>query len=308
MKRALVRIAAAVLLLLLIPKAGFAQSADPETAVDITSDPATTEGEVGSLVAVDIYLHTTLPENLLLCSIEGVLQYDADLLSFGAVFEADEEKELRSFLKDGKATIPVYNSSDPGKLRFVVADAYGWETDGFWLMLEFRVDREGATDFVFSDLTYLCVDHETGEVYKYTAEPIKAGSLVTPNAASVTPTAEATDTPKPTEEASVTPTETVTPTVTEPPQPTEEPTEPPTEAPTEAPTEEAETRAETTAEPPASVTPQPLEEEDKSPSTFILTIAVLTGIVIVLLLGTLAVVLILVRRKKPRGDDDDIRF
>lgn len=313
MKRVFAITLAAFLLLFMLPLR--TTGAEERGELMITSE--TVSGAVRDVVKVNFYLYPNLPAERRLDSISGMLLYDSELLTFGSFNLTDEENNLDS-LMNGKASLVNYNPAEPGVLRFAFVDAYGVEKDGFWFQAEFRIEKEGASAFVFNGFTYSCIDSENRSESFY-IDPVSVGGVHTEGEAVPTGAAEQvtfaplsplieetpgsggqpvpvtselpvysgnpqstdapTDTPEPTEQPTDTPEPTDAPTDT--PEPTQQPTETP--APTGTPTEE-----------PAAPEPQN--------AAFPMRMVLIAGIVAVLALLALAIVLILIRKKRMEND------
>ncbi len=290
------------------------------------------KGSVGDIVKVNFELYPNLPDGRKLDSLSGSMKFDPEFLTLGSVNLVDEDGNKTS-LMIGKAGTFERNI-EPGILRLAFIDAFGVDGSGFWFQAEFRILKEGATEFIFNGITYTGVDEHFKSV-TYTIDPIAVGgvytegesvptggaadetfapltpSVATPAGTTTKPTGKTTSTPKPTaaptsEEETQEP-ETSAPETTE---ATEEPETPePTEEPaTEAPTEEPEPSSAvteidpdeplTTAEPEPVPTKQPENTvvSEEKPNTLIVA-GVIVGIVAVIGLGVLAIILILKRRK-----------
>ena len=176
MKRTLACLLIVLMLLLLVPTVSYAVDAGE---MEIVTDPETIEGEVGEVVKVNFYLYPNLPENLILNSVQGVLLYDADMLKFGAIVTKDEEQNLRSFIEDGKSTMPAINTTKAGEIRFAWIDVYGWKGQGFWFQIEFRIEQEGASAFVLNSMRYSALDKDTNKSNAFYIEPKQAGAITT---------------------------------------------------------------------------------------------------------------------------------
>lgn len=149
----------------------------------ITSEKVS--GEVGDILKVNFYLYANLPDDRKLDSLSGSLKYDPEFLSFGTINQEDKDENLSSFMK-GKASSFQSNLVEPGLIKFVYIDAYGVDASGFWFQAEFRIEKEGATDFVFNGITYTGLktvqkeDGTTGyETVTFTKEPESVGGVYT---------------------------------------------------------------------------------------------------------------------------------
>lgn len=134
-------------------------------------------GAVGDVVKVNFELYPNLPDGRKLDSLSGSMKYNPEIVTLGAISQVDEENNLTSLMK-GKASSFQYNIDDSGELRFAFIDAYGVEADGFWFQAEFRIEQEGATDFVFNGITYtgLDADYKTESFY---IDPVSVGGIFT---------------------------------------------------------------------------------------------------------------------------------
>ncbi len=163
----------AVLLLLAIPTV--ANAAAEEGEMLISSDKVT--GEVDSVVKVDFYLYANLPDGRLLDSLSGTMKFDPEFLTLGAINQEDPDQNLVSLMK-GKASNFQYNISENGTMNFAFIDAFGVEGSGFWFQAEFRIEKEGATDFVFNGISYTGIDDAYSTV-SYYIEPRSVGGVYT---------------------------------------------------------------------------------------------------------------------------------
>ena len=204
-------IACLLIILLLVMLAPSVTEALDVGELEIVTEPETIVGEVDQVISVNFYLYPNLPQNLLLNSIQGVLQYDADMLAFGAIILKDEEHNLISFMESGKnSTMPAVNTNTPGEIRFAYIDVYGWKDQGFWLQIEFRIKQTGASALVFNSVRYSGYDPDAVKSTSFYINPIQAGAIMTEGetaptdaAASMTyeplvPEVEVTPTPGPT--------------------------------------------------------------------------------------------------------------
>ena len=254
----------------------------------ITSEKVS--GEVGKIVKVNFYLYPNLPEGQKLGSLQGFMKYDSDFVTLGAINQTDTEANLSSWMK-GRASKFEYNP-EPGLLRFAFFDGYGIEEGGFWFQAEFRIEKEGATDFVFNGIAYSGID-ETYATVLYSIAPVSCGGIYTegqtvptmdphvtfaplnpemptPTAASASPTssgsAEATETAKTTPTATAKATATAKPSNGNSGTATAKPSATPTPKPTATPAAEKQSNAPTEQAPStditsvASDTPEPTTE------------------------------------------------
>lgn len=176
------RFLAVIIVLALLIALPIASNASAETTAKlgellITQEPEKIQGAVGDLVKVNFYLYPNLADGRKLDSLSGSMKYDPDVVKLGAVNQVDEENNLKSFMK-GKASMFQYNIEDSGVLRFTFIDAYGVETDGFWFQAEFRIEKDGATDFVFNGILYSGVDNAF-KAESYYINPISVGGIYT---------------------------------------------------------------------------------------------------------------------------------
>ena len=170
MKRLLAFMIAAVLLLLPI-----ASSRAVETGrLSISSEKV--GGYVGELVTVQFYLDPNLPDDKKLGSLSGSIKYDSSFVTFGAIDLSGESADRESWM-NGNASKFVYNN-DPGFIRFAFMDAYGVEKGGFWFEATFRIEKEGATAFVFNGIEYTGIDSSYSAV-SYYLEPFSVGGIYT---------------------------------------------------------------------------------------------------------------------------------
>lgn len=150
--------------------------ASEEGEMLLTSEPV--EGAVGEIVAVDFYCYPNLPEGLLLDSLEGTLLYDAEFLTLGSINLRDEEKNLSS-LMNSKGPIWIPNTTEAGKLQFAYADTFGTDEQGFLFQIEFRIEKEGATAFVFNSIRYSGLDTTTNKATSFFINPRQTGGVKT---------------------------------------------------------------------------------------------------------------------------------
>lgn len=133
---------------------------------------------VGDVVKVNFELYPNLPDGRKLDSLSGSMKFDTEFLTLGTINQVDTENNLTSLMK-GKASSFQYKFDEAtGAIRFAFIDAYGVDKDGFWFQAEFRVEKEGATDFVFNGITYTGVDskYKTASFY---INPVSVGGLYT---------------------------------------------------------------------------------------------------------------------------------
>ena len=143
-------------ILVSIPAA--ASFADNEGELLITTDPETVTGAVGDVVKVNFYLYPNLPDNRLFDSIQGSLIYDAEKLTLGSINLEDEEANLKSLMKS-KSPMWMPYEKEKGTVNFAYIDAYGTNQQGFWFQVEFRIEAEGASAFIFNGIRYSGIDH-----------------------------------------------------------------------------------------------------------------------------------------------------
>ncbi|MBR4905952.1 MAG: hypothetical protein IKZ44_03780 [Clostridia bacterium] len=179
MKRILAVMIAAVLLFAVPILSGVAAGDDELGEMLIESVSVT--GEVGEIVKVNFELYPNLPDGRKLDSLSGSMKYDPEFVTLGAINQVDEENNLTSLMK-GKASSFQYNidENEKGMLRFAFIDAFGIEAEGFWFQAEFRIEKEGATDFIFNGIRYTGLDAEYHTV-SYYIEPVSVGGIHTEN-------------------------------------------------------------------------------------------------------------------------------
>lgn len=170
MKRIIALIIISALLLLPVLSTDAAESGE----LLISSEKVS--GAVGDLVKVHFYLYPNLPEGKKLGSLQGYMKYDASFVTLGSVSQIDESANLTSWMK-GRASKFEYNN-EPGCLKFGFFDGYGIEEGGFWFQAEFRIEKEGATDFVFNGIEYTGIDAQYNAVV-YRIDPVSAGGIYT---------------------------------------------------------------------------------------------------------------------------------
>ncbi len=264
-----------LILLLAIP---FSATHAAETPGDllITSEPI--EGGVGDIVRVNFYLYPNLPDGLKLNSISCMIKFDPEFLKFGTINQIDEEANLESLMK-GKSSLFLHNEPEPGLLKLAFSDGYGIEKEGFWFQAEFRIEKEGATDFVFNGFSYSAISDETGKMESFYIDPVSVGGVYTsgeavptdgaanetfaPLSPSIETPAASTPTPKPvTTPGQTVPVTTTLPTFSALPSATSGPvTKHPQVTPTPAPSRSSETDA------PASGTPETTTPVTSAPAT-----------------------------------------
>ncbi len=176
MKRTLAFVIA-LALVLAIPFAAVEAAGDSEMGeLLITQEPEKIQGEVGEIVKVNFYLYPNLPDGRKLDSLSGTMQYDPEFVTLGAINQKDEELNLKSLMQ-GKAA-SFQHKIDNGVLRFAFIDAYGVEEEGFWFQAEFRIEKEGATDFIFNGITYTGID-STFKTVSFMINPVSVGGIYT---------------------------------------------------------------------------------------------------------------------------------
>lgn len=163
----------ALALMLALPLA-FAQAVENGELL-IASEKVT--GAVGDIVKVNFYLYPNFPDTRKLDSLQGSMKYDPEFLTFGTINQVDEENNLTSLMK-GKASYFQFHEENKGEVKFGFIDMYGVEEEGFWFQAEFRIEKEGATDFIFNGVQYSGVDSEYKAV-TYTIEPVSVGGVYT---------------------------------------------------------------------------------------------------------------------------------
>lgn len=133
---------------------------------------------VGDVVKVNFELYPNLPDGRKLDSLSGVMKFNSEFLTLGAINQIDEENNLTSLMK-GKASNFQYKvDEEAGTMSFAYIDAYGVEAQGFWFQAEFRVEKEGATDFVFNGIKYTGIDSKYKSASFY-IDPVSVGGLYT---------------------------------------------------------------------------------------------------------------------------------
>jgi hypothetical protein len=141
-------------------------------------------GEVGQVVRVNFELYPNLPEGEKLETLSGVMKYDREFVTLGAINYSDEEKNLTS-LMNGKGSMKEFNiNNDDGTLRFAFFDIYGVEAEGFWFQAEFRIEQEGAASFLFNGISYSGInvennDYQNAQSTSYYIEPVTIGGVYT---------------------------------------------------------------------------------------------------------------------------------
>lgn len=161
------------LVLLVLP---FAASQAAETG-ELLIASETVTGTVGEVIKVNFFLYPNLPEGRKLDTLSGSMHFDPEFLTFGAINQVDEENNLTSLMK-GKASNFQYNEITKGEVRFGFIDAYGVEAEGFWFQAEFRIEKEGATDFVFNGISYTGLDSNYKTI-SFVIDPVSVGGVYT---------------------------------------------------------------------------------------------------------------------------------
>lgn len=177
MKRLLAVMIAAVLLLA-VPILSGKAAGDAELG-EMLIESVSVTGEVGEIVKVNFELYPNLPDGRKMDSFQGTMKFDSEFVTLGAINQVDEENNLTSLMK-GKASLFTYSKdkNDEGTILFGFCDPYGIESQGFWFQAEFRIEKEGSTDFVFNGITYTGMDEEFKTV-KYYIEPVAVGGIYT---------------------------------------------------------------------------------------------------------------------------------
>ena len=177
MKRILAVMIAAVLLLA-VPILYSEAAGDAELG-EMLIESIPVSGAVGDIVKVNFELYPNLPDGRKMDSLSGTMKFDSEFVTLGAINQVDEENNLTSLMK-GKASVFLYNpdDNDKGLIRFAFSDAFGIEAEGFWFQAEFRIEKEGATDFIFNSITYTGMDEEYKTVTYY-IEPKSVGGIYT---------------------------------------------------------------------------------------------------------------------------------
>ena len=167
----------ALVLLLAIPIASVEAAGDAELGEMLISSEKQSVA-VGDVVKVNFELYPNLPDGRKLDSLSGSMKFDTDFLSFGTINQVDEQNNLTSLIK-GKASSFQYKFDEKtGTIRFAFIDAYGVDAEGFWFQAEFRVEKEGSTDFVFNGISYTGVDNQYQTV-SFRLDPVSVGGLYT---------------------------------------------------------------------------------------------------------------------------------
>ncbi len=138
------------------------------------------QGNVGDLVKVNFYLYPNLPDDRKLDTVSGSMKFDPEFVTLGAINLEDEEANLTTFMKVGKRTVYDFqhNIIEPGVMRFAFMSVYGAEAEGFWFQAEFRIEKEGSTDFIFNGISYSGIDGSYKGVSFY-IEPKSVGGIYT---------------------------------------------------------------------------------------------------------------------------------
>jgi len=138
------------------------------------------QGNVGDLVKVNFYLYPNLPDDRKLDTVSGSMKFDPEFVTLGAINLEDEEANLTTFMKVGKRTVYDFqhNIVEPGVMRFAFMSVYGAEAEGFWFQAEFRIEKEGSTDFIFNGISYSGIDGSYKGVSFY-IEPKSVGGIYT---------------------------------------------------------------------------------------------------------------------------------
>ena len=174
MKRKLAWLLIVALLLMLFP---VVTNAMEEGEMLLTSESV--QGAVGDIVKVDFYCYPNLDEGLVMDSFEGTLDYDPEMLTLGSINLRDEEQNLNS-LMNSKSPLWIPSKSEAGKLAFAYADAFGTDANGFLFQLEFRIEKEGACEFVFNGIRYHAIDASSyRSVGSFYINPVQIGGVYT---------------------------------------------------------------------------------------------------------------------------------
>lgn len=174
------RFLAAVIVLLMIFAFPIASDSAADTTAKLGELLITSQkvsGKVGDVVRVDFYLYANLPEGKKLDALEAIMKYDPNIIKFGAINQEDTENNLKSFMK-GKASMFTPNTKEDGIIKLAYIDGYGVEANGFWFQVEFRIESEGATDFVFNGIKYTGID-DTYKADSFYIEPVSVGGIYT---------------------------------------------------------------------------------------------------------------------------------
>ncbi len=178
MKRTLAAVIALALVLAIPFAAVEAAGSGEKGELLITQEPEKIQGQVGEIVKVNFYLYPNLPDGRKLDSLSGTMKYDPEFVTLGAINQKDEEQNLTTLMK-GKASVFLHNiKADEGLLMLAFSDPYGVEKSGFWFQAEFRIEKEGATDFVFNGITYTGIDDEYIAI-TFVIDPVSVGGIYT---------------------------------------------------------------------------------------------------------------------------------
>ncbi len=177
MKRIFALMIAAVLLLAVPILSG--EAAGDEELGEMLIESVSVTGAVGDIVKVNFELYPNLPDGRKMDSLSGSMKFDSEFVTLGAINQVDEENNLTSLMK-GKASAFQYNidENDKGLMKFAFIDGYGIDAEGFWFQAEFRIEKEGATTFVFNGIRYTGLDEEYKTV-SYYIEPVAVGGIFT---------------------------------------------------------------------------------------------------------------------------------
>ncbi len=165
----------ALALILMLPMA-MSQAAGTAEKGEMLIASLTTTGTVGDIVKVNFELYPNLPDGRKLDTLSGSMKFDPEFLTLGSINLIDEEQNLRSFMTGSGAF--EKNMQNRGEFRFVYVNPYGTDEQGFWFQAEFRIEKEGATDFVFNGITYTGLDSSYKTV-TYTIDPQSVGGVYT---------------------------------------------------------------------------------------------------------------------------------
>jgi len=165
-----------ILVLLLALPLSMTYAAEERGELLITSEPV--EGKVGDIVKVNFYLYPNLPDGLKLNSITCMIKFDPAFLKFGTINQIDEEGNQTSLMK-GKGSLFLFNESEPGLLKLAFSDGYGVEAEGFWFQAEFRIETDGACDFVINGFSYSAINDEEDKTVSFYIDPVSVGGIYT---------------------------------------------------------------------------------------------------------------------------------
>ena len=175
MKRKLAWLIVFALIIALLPAASYAMD---EGEMLFASESV--KGAVGDIIKVDFYCYPNLTEGELMDSLELSLYYDPEMLTFGSLNLRDEEQNLSSLLYGKSAQPPIYNTKEPGVIVLAWAELYGTDQQGFLFQVEFRVEKEGASTFLFNSVRYHTINGSNFQsIGSYFINPVQIGGVYT---------------------------------------------------------------------------------------------------------------------------------